>query len=171
LLIDLAFRGDFSLLASRLASREESWIPKGIYLSLVCSEQMQFDQGALPAAAAGTFLGGLRVGRDVSACREWVRGWLPPSFFTPVASAVPALVMNGALDHVTPPRYGERVARTLSSSRHLSLPGRGHNDTDACVCGMIEAFILAGKLEGLDASCLAQSEQLSFALRREELLD
>ncbi len=52
--------------------KEESGIPKGIYLSIVCSEIIpQFDPGALPAATADTFLGGLRVGRDVSACREW----------------------------------------------------------------------------------------------------
>jgi hypothetical protein len=36
---------------------------------------------------------------------------------------------------------------------------------------MIEGFISAGKLEGLDTSCLEKSERLTFALKREELLD
>ena len=171
LLVHLADQGDYQLLAKRVASREESGIPKGVYLSIVCSENMHFDPAALPAATAGTFIGGLRVGRDVSACREWPRGWLPQDFWTPVKSNVPTLVLNGALDHVTPPRYGERVERTLTNARHFVLPNRGHNDTDPCVCGMIEKFIIAGRLEGLDTSCLAKTEDLSFALRREQLLD
>jgi pimeloyl-ACP methyl ester carboxylesterase len=171
LLTHLAAQGDFQILAGRLASKEESGIPKGIYLSIVCSEDMHFDPAALPRATAGTFMGGLRVGRDVAACREWPRGWLPPGFWTPVKSNVPTLVLNGALDSATPPRYGERVAKTLSNARRFALPNRGHNDTDPCVCGMIESFIIKGNLGGLDASCLAKTEDLSFALNREQLSD
>jgi pimeloyl-ACP methyl ester carboxylesterase len=171
LLVHLAYQGDYQLLARRVAPREGSEIPKGVYLSIVCSEQMQFDPAALPAATAGTFLGAFRLGREVRACQEWARGWLPPGFWTPVKSKVPTLVLNGALDHATPPRYGAHVAQALAHARHLVLPNRGHNDTDPCVCGMIEAFILAGSLEGLDTSCLAKSEELSFALHREQLLN
>jgi pimeloyl-ACP methyl ester carboxylesterase len=170
LLVHLAHQGDYQLLARRVAPREESGIPKGVYLSIVCNENMQFDPAALPAATAGTFLGGFRLGREVSACREWARGWLPPGFWIPVKSNVPALVLNGSLDYLTPPRYGERVAQALANARHLVLPNRGHDDTDPCVCGMIEAFIIAGRLEGLDTSCLAKTEDLSFALQREQLL-
>lgn len=169
LLVHLASRGDFELLAPRVASKEESGIPKGIYLSIVCSENMHFDPAALPAATAGTFMGGLRVGRDLAACREWPRGWLPEGFWTPVKSDVPTLVLNGALDSATPPRYGERVAKTLSNARRFTLPNRGHNDTDPCVCGMIEAFIIKGNIDGLDTSCLAKTEDLSFALQRDQL--
>jgi pimeloyl-ACP methyl ester carboxylesterase len=171
LLVHLAYQGDYQLLARRVASKQESGIPKGVYLSIVCSENMQFDPAALPAATAGTFMGGLRVGRDVSACREWARGWLPRGFWIPVESNLPALLLNGALDHVTPPRYGERVARTLANARHFVLPNRGHDDTDPCVCGLIENFVIAGRLDGLDTSCLAKTEDLSFALLREQLQD
>jgi pimeloyl-ACP methyl ester carboxylesterase len=171
LLLHLAYQGDYQLLAMRVASNEPSNIPKGIYLSIVCSENMHFDPAALASATADTFMGDLRVGRDVRACREWPRGWLPQGFWTPVTSDVPALVLNGSLDDVTPPRYGERVAQSLSNSRHLVLPNRGHNDTDPCVCGIIENFIAAGRIEGLDSSCLEKSDDLTFALQRDQLLD
>src|SRR5882672_10605794 len=171
LLVHLAHQGEYQPLAERVAVRGESGIPKGIYLSIVCSEVIpQFDPGALPAATAGTFMGAFRVGRDVSACREWVRGWLPPGFWTPVKSDVPVLVMNGALDSLTPPRYGERVAQSLAHARQLVLPQRGHNDTDPCVNGMIESFMIAGSLAGLDTSCLAKTDDLSFALQRDDLM-
>lgn len=170
LLIHRAHAGDYQPLARRLASRGESGIPKGIYLSIVCNEEIpQFDAAALPAAAAGTFTGAFRVGRDILACREWVRGWLPKDYWTPVQSHVPALLLTGALDHATPPRYGERAARSFTNGRHLALPNRGHNDTDPCVAGIIQAFVATASLEGLKTSCLAKTEDLSFALRADEL--
>jgi pimeloyl-ACP methyl ester carboxylesterase len=171
LLLHLAYQRDYQLLAMRVASNEPSNIPKGIYLSIVCSENMHFEPAALAAATAGTFMGGLRVGRDLRACREWPQGWLPQGFWDPVKSNVPALLLNGSLDHVTPPRYGEHVAQSLTKSRHLVLPNRGHNDTDPCVCGIIEKFIAAGRPQGLDSSCLEKSDDLSFALQREQFLD
>jgi pimeloyl-ACP methyl ester carboxylesterase len=122
----------------------------------------------VPAAVAGTFLGGFRLMREISACGEWVRGTLPPRFFAPVASNVPALVMNGELDHLTPPRYGKHVAQSLARARHLVLPHRGHNDVDECITGMIEAFVAAGDAAKIDASCLAKTEELSFAVKRDE---
>jgi pimeloyl-ACP methyl ester carboxylesterase len=168
LLVHLAYQGDYHLLAQRVAPGEESDIPKGIYFSIVCSENMHFDPAE--AATAGTLLGGFRLGRDISACREWPRGWLPPNFWAPVKSGVPTLLLNGSLDNVTPPRYGEHVGQSLTNARHLVLPNRGHNDTDPCVCGIIEKFVLAGKSDGLDASCLEKSAALSFALTRAQLL-
>jgi len=169
LLIHRAHAGDYRPLARRLVPRGGSEIPKGIYLTIVCSEEMRFDPAALPAAAAGTFMGESRVGRDVLACGEWVRGWLPEGYWTPVSSSVPALVLSGALDHIAPPRNGERVARSLANARPLVLPNRGHNDTDPCVAGIVQAFVAAGRAQGVDASCLEKTESLSFALRVDEL--
>jgi pimeloyl-ACP methyl ester carboxylesterase len=172
LLIHLAHAGDYQPLARRLASRGESGIAKGVYLSIVCSDEIpQFDAAAVPAATAGTFMGAFRLGREVLACGEWVHGWLPVGYRAPVRSAVPALVMTGALDHVTPPRYGERLARSLANARHVVLPRRGHNDTDPCVARIVQAFVAAGGLEGLDTNCLAKTRDLSFALRPDELIN
>jgi pimeloyl-ACP methyl ester carboxylesterase len=172
LLVHLASQGDYDLLASKAASRGKSEIPPGIYLSIVCSELIpQFSAGSLPAASAGTFMGDFRVGRDITACRHWVRGWLPPKFHSAVKSDVPALVMNGSLDHLTPPRYGEHVAQSLPNARHVVLPQRGHNDVDPCVNTIIEDFIAAGKSSDLDTSCLGKTDPLSFALTRADLAD
>jgi pimeloyl-ACP methyl ester carboxylesterase len=171
LLVHLAAEGDLAPLGARVAVRGDSGVPKGVYLSIVCNEVIPlFDPDALPAAASGTFLGTLKVGREIRACREWPRAALPPDFWTPVRSSAPALVMNGALDSLTPPRYGEHVAWSLVNARHLVLPGRAHDDVDPCVTGVIEAFVLAGHANGLDTSCLARTPDLPFAVARDELL-
>lgn len=170
LLIHLAHGGDYQPLALKLVPQGESGIPKGVYLSIVCNEEWHFDPAALPAAAAGTFMGAFRLGREILACKEWPRAQVPKDYWTPVPSNVPALILTGALDHATPPRYGERSARSFPNSRAVTLPNRGHNDTDPCVSGIIQAFVTAGDARDLDASCLSKTEDLSFALRLEELV-
>jgi len=170
LMIHLAYRGDYQPLAQKLAVKPDNSIPKGVYLSIVCNEEIsKFNPADLPAASAGTFLGSFRISREVLGCEQWPQGWLPKDYRIPVKSDVPALVMNGSLDHVTPPRYGEHVARSLSNSKHLILPNRGHNDTDPCVAGIVQSFISAGNLKDLDTSCLTKTEDLSFAIRVEDL--
>jgi pimeloyl-ACP methyl ester carboxylesterase len=170
LMIHLAYSGDYQPLAKKLAVKPDTSIPKGVYLSIVCAEEIpKFNPADLAAASAVSFLGSFRITREVLACKQWPQGWLPKDYRAPVKSDAPALVMNGSLDHVTPPRYGQHVAQSLTNSKHLILPNRGHNDTDPCVAGIVTAFISAGNLNGLDTSCLAKTEDLSFALRVEEL--
>ncbi len=52
---------------------------------------------------------------------------MPADFHQPVHSDRPVLLLSGEFDPVTPPRYGEQVARTLPNGRHLVLRGQGHN--------------------------------------------
>ena len=166
LMIHLAYSGDYQPLAQKLSFKGPSGIPKGVYFSIVCSEEIpKFDPADLLAASADSFLGSIRISRELVACKEWPIGWHPKDYRTPVKSSVPALVMSGSLDHVTPPRYGEHVAQSLSTSKHLILPNRGHNDTDPCVAGIVQSFVSAGNLKGLDSSCLAKTDDLSFALK------
>ena len=39
---------------------------------------------------------------------------------------MPTLVLSGELDPVTPPAWGEQVAKTLANSKHIVMPGTGH---------------------------------------------
>lgn len=70
--------------------------------------------------------------------------------------------MTGAFDRTTPPRYGEVVARTLGRATTITLPNRAHNDVDACVVGLVQAFVARGSAEGPDTSCLADTAPLRF---------
>ncbi len=51
---------------------------------------------------------------------------MTPSYYEPVVSDVPALVLSGDLDPVTPPAWGESVVKTLKNGRHVTVPGTGH---------------------------------------------
>ncbi len=61
---------------------------------------------------------------------------------TPVESDVPALILSGGLDPVTPPANGAEVAKTLSASRHIVARGYGHIvSPHACGPRLIAAFV------------------------------
>ena len=50
--------------------------------------------------------------------------------------------MSGELDPVTPPEYGDRVAKGLPNARHLSLKGQGHNVfATGCMPKLVGQFI------------------------------
>lgn len=51
---------------------------------------------------------------------------LPDAFRAPVTSAVPALLVAGTFDGRTPPANAEAIARGLSRSRTLIIPGASH---------------------------------------------
>ena len=76
----------------------------GMQLSVICAE----DAPRVTAADAereseGTLFGEYVMRSQRLACEFWPKGAVPPSFYEPVQSSVPALVMSGALDPVTPP--------------------------------------------------------------------
>ncbi len=55
----------------------------------------------------------------IAVCDVWPRGTVPADFAQPVASDKPVLLFSGGMDPVTPPAYGDAVAKTLSNSRHI----------------------------------------------------
>ena len=57
--------------------------------------------------------------RAIAVCDRWPQGGYPADFATPVKSDVPVLLLSGGLDPVTPPAYGEEVAKGLPNSRHI----------------------------------------------------
>jgi pimeloyl-ACP methyl ester carboxylesterase len=98
-------------------------------------------------------------------CDGWPAGHLPADFRAPQRSDVPALLLTGELDPITPPAYADRVASWFTRVTALRLPYRSHADTDPCVAGLIESFVVTGGRPP-DTSCLAATEPIRFSPRR-----
>jgi pimeloyl-ACP methyl ester carboxylesterase len=121
--------------------------------SVICAEDA--DRYRADPADAGTVLGADLSRLFFSACAHWPRGTRPATFARPLATKVPALLMSGELDPVTPPEYGERVAKTLPAARHLVLQGQGHNVlATGCMPKLVGQFIERADAKSLDAKCL-----------------
>ena len=99
------------------------------------------------------------------ACSVWPAAQIDDAYREAVSSDVPALILSGEFDPVTPPRWGEQAAQTLSNSRHIVAPGTGHGATVVgCVPKLIEEFIETGSAEDLDTTCLEKHERPPFFL-------
>ena len=88
-------------------------------------------------------------------CKFWPKGTPPADFHKALATQVPALVLEGEFDPVTPPRYGTEVVKTLPNSRLFVLKGQGHNVIGAgCMPKLFAQFIEKADAKHLDGSCL-----------------
>jgi pimeloyl-ACP methyl ester carboxylesterase len=147
-------RYDNLMALARLMSGDlEDSMAMGMQLSVVCSEDR--DSMVARAEDAGTVLGNGIVDVMAAACTVWPAGDMPADFHQPLATDVPALLLSGEFDPVTPPRYGEEVAKSLPNGRHLVLRGQGHNVIGAgCMPKLFTQFIEKADAKGLDAECL-----------------
>ncbi|MBW8824508.1 MAG: alpha/beta fold hydrolase [Xanthomonadales bacterium] len=141
-------------LTSMLHTQMKDQMAMGMQLSVVCGE----DADQAPAAVqddSGTVLGN-DMGRFMTqACTQWPKGKVPADFHNALTTPVPALVLEGQFDPVTPPRYGEEVAKSLPNGRLLVLNGQGHNVIGAgCMPRLFAKFIETADAKSLDARCL-----------------
>jgi pimeloyl-ACP methyl ester carboxylesterase len=169
LLLDRASGGDFAPLLAMLEATGGSasgGIALGMFYSVVCAEDAPFiPPGALAREAEGTTVGVAQAERILDACAVWPRGEVPADYRQPVRSDVPVLLLSGALDPVTPPRWGEDAAKTLTRSKHVVVPGVGHNTLgQACARSLVRDFITTGSVEGLANGCEQAPGAPSFLL-------
>lgn len=165
-LLARAEQGDFQgLLALAMTGEGTSAnMSVGMQLSVICTEDApRIGAGEGERAAAGSLFANRLLTAASKACEFWPRGELPADYYAPVVSAVPALVLSGDLDPVTPPSWGDLVAAQLANVTHLTAPFTGHGVmTTGCGQKIVTQFITAGSAEGLDSSCLATLERPPF---------
>lgn len=125
----------------------------GMQLSVVCSEDA--DSMVARAEDEGTVLGNQMADGMAAMCKAWPKGKMPADFHDALASNVPALVLEGEFDPVTPPRYGEEVVKTLPNGRLFVLRGQGHSVLGAgCMPKLFAQFIEKNDAKALDGKCL-----------------
>lgn len=167
-LIRAAAAGDFAPLAAqyvRTASVTTDDMTPGATFAVLCSED-------LPAIANADFrrdAEGSRFGTAYAdiwreRCQAWPKGAGIDE--TPGAiSQVPALILSGAHDPVTPPSTGDMMQRHFTRSRHVIVPAAAHNASfTGCVPDLIAHFIDRGDADGLDIACAAQPAWPPFVL-------
>jgi pimeloyl-ACP methyl ester carboxylesterase len=157
--IDAASHDNFSALlglGSALSSKKSTRLAIGMHLSVVCAEDMP--RLAQSSDRPGADFGDSSLHMYGKVCPSWPRGAVPAAFYTVPKSDSPVLVLSGAIDPVTPPRHGERVAQALGPmARHIVVPNAGHGVmTIGCMRDVVFRFIdAATSAEALavDASC------------------
>ena len=171
LIIHHAAQGDFApFLQQAIAPSIPDFIADGMYLSVTCAEDVPFiDQEEAVRLNTNNPFGNYRVFQQTRACGMWPRGEIPADFLEPVRSNAPVLIFSGNMDPVTPPKYGEEVARNLPNSRHIIIPEAAHEVdglTDpGCIDRIALEFLDKGDAKNLDVSCVERMGRPPFATK------
>jgi pimeloyl-ACP methyl ester carboxylesterase len=167
LLLHRAYGGDFRPFAEAAMANNagvRGALRFGLLMSVICGEDMpRTTEQDIVRETAGTFYGDLRIRSQKAVCDEWPRRSLPPGYTDPVVSDVPVLLLSGAYDPATAPRWGDEAARTLSNSLHLVVPG-AHTPSHPCIDRIVADFMDRGSVRGLDTSCVRDIRLPPFLL-------
>lgn len=158
------FQGLLALASLGEASAENMSV--GMQLSVLCAEDApRIAAEQVASVSAGSVFARHLIEDRLAACAFWPAGTVPASYYEPVTSDVPALLLSGDLDPVTPPSWGEAVAVHLSRGRHVVAPATGHGVvTTGCGQRLLEAFVDAGSADGLDTGCVEALQRPPFFL-------
>lgn len=135
----------------------------GLTFGVFCSEGVAYTSPAKELAIARRALPSFpdsvlslvpQLPRLFSECQVWNVKRATPSTLVPTHSDVPALLLAGSLDAVTPPSNAYQAAKTLTHSTVVKLTGLGHDTLahSACSASILNAF-LAHPTERADTAC------------------
>ena len=96
-------------------------------------------------------------------CEIWRAEARPSSVNQAVESDVPALLLSGNYDPITPPVYADMAGKTLTTAYNFVLPHVGHGvlRSDRCAVRIAVDFINS-PLSEPDSSCIAETRAIEF---------
>ena len=155
-------RFDFYVLYSEMDVFYEGF-SSGLYLSVVCSEHSPFNNDS---GNTSYTLPSMAVWEEEllewvqETCQFWNVDRAEMRLNELPISEVPALLLSGQFDPVTPPEYGEQALKSYTYGQHLIDPVGGHGVAfdDDCTETIVEDF-LDDPLGSLDAGCLSDPDR------------
>ncbi len=152
--------------------RRYLFISEGMNRSVQCSEEIGFSSAEAVAAGSQGVRPVVRPYFERQArlafatCEIWGAGSADAIENQPVASDIPALILSGEYDPITPPAWGELAAESLSNAFVFELTGLGHGVVRSSNCGRLLALaFLDDPTQPPDASCLESLGPPLFAIR------
>jgi pimeloyl-ACP methyl ester carboxylesterase len=112
-------------------------------------------QRALPELPAEVLSLVPQIPRLVEECAVWDVGRADAAVFTPVLSDIPALLLTGTLDAVTPPSQAELAAEGLPNGDVVRIAGSGHDVLSGSPCAQQIMVDFLREPTGYDAGCAA----------------
>lgn len=137
----------------------------GMYFSVTCSEDIWRVSDEEAKRETANAVGGDFWHRELAAaCRVWPHAKENHEVATAFRSNIPALLVSGAYDPVTPPRWGDAAATIFTNSRKVVVENGSHTfaGLQGCVDVMMSAFVRDPDPKKVDASCVEQLKAPKF---------
>lgn len=169
---EAAATGNFAPLAGQFLLIDRLYggaVAEGMNYTVVCSEDVSFYHvdAEQRAELTKTFLGTSELDGLEAVCGIWPHGPVDPDFHQPLHSQVPALLLSGGNDPITPPRDAALASRGFAHSLSLVIPQFGHGQlTDPCMAGVMAQFVRRASVAGLDTACTRRLSPVPFFLTR-----
>ncbi|HEY9076122.1 MAG TPA: alpha/beta hydrolase [Anaerolineaceae bacterium] len=162
LTIHQAASGDFAPLFTQSGAMDAG-LYTGMFYAVICSEDAPHLDAVQASGIAAWTLFSDTTPQVRRICEAFPKATLPADFRAPLKSDVPALLLSGEADPITPPVYAAEVAKQLTNSLHVIAPYQGHGITSAgCVGRLVTDFIKNGSKDGLDAACVKKLQPVPF---------
>jgi pimeloyl-ACP methyl ester carboxylesterase len=166
-----AARGDFRPLAGpitgAITSSDINWV---MFYSMQCREEIPFESldsavelgGSLHPGVASHYVDGF-ARFHFALCEEWGSGTADLIESLAVTSDVPALVLSGSYDPVTPPAWAESTATALGRAFHYEFPSVGHGVMRSTACGLLIGLqFLDDPDSEADTTCISEMPPPDF---------
>jgi len=164
--ISEADAGEYQLFASlsylAKSKSDMAGISYGMHYTVACNEDYPLYKDK-NAQDSNVFLNSQMVQHYSEVCAQWPLAQLPADYWDDVKSDLPVLILSGAMDPVTPPHWGDYVAKNLTNATHVVAPGGHHIITgEGCIAQLIAAFITKGDGKSLDTKCAGNIQPLAI---------
>jgi pimeloyl-ACP methyl ester carboxylesterase len=153
--------------AEMILGQLEDALAYGMHNAVVCSEDLPYlDVDGVDRQALGsTFLGTAMLDGLLAMCEVWPGGVVDEDLKAPLRSQVPALLLSGEFDPVTPPAYAAAAAPGFADHAQVTFRGQGHIQLGLrCAQTLVRRFLDAGTAAGLDTSCADDVDPAPFFL-------
>jgi pimeloyl-ACP methyl ester carboxylesterase len=170
-LLDQAWRGEMDTLGQVYGSVlvNISLSSRGMMFSVQCNEELsfstqeQYDEQLRAYPELAPYLRATILGdTSYNTCAFWDSGRAERQENEAVSSEIPALILQGELDPITPPAWSQHAAETLPNSFYVLFPKAAHGALNSeCAWGMAVAF-LQDPAQAPDATCIAEMEEVPF---------
>lgn len=165
LAIDKALQGDWGPTLALGSTGAFSGMHMLVTFAISCNE----DRPAYPQPNATeemkqTLLGDVQLRQHQAICPLFSTSHPhDKSYFEPIKSERPFLLLSGDADPVTPPEWAEKVAPNFPNSLSLTVPFTGHGTTQSrCVSGIVEDFLSSPTPLSVDTACIQDTPRPYF---------
>ena len=167
-LIEQALAGDFSPFAeAALRSSHDIYSGgrMGLHYCITCNEFVRrIRPEEIEPATRASFLGSWRVRDQMAACKHWPKTDLPADYFEPFNLETPAVLVSGATDSASPPKWGEVAKSYMPNAIHVVVTGDAHTPENECTRSIRRELFRTGTTHGLDTSCMTKVQRAPFKL-------
>jgi len=164
IVIEQAKDNNYQALAALSTAFGDTGMAIGATLTILCSEELaRVTETDIAIESSKGFVGGAFINNFKKSCDQWPKAPLPAIYHQTLTSDAPTLILSGDVDPVTPPRWGDKMAQSMTNSLHLVATNTGHNVAPKkCASKLMAQFVKQGNFDGIDGECLKELKRPSF---------